>query len=97
MNNYCTSFSLMDFICFFAHAFVNDTQVTYHSFVLLEWEHGKYCTVVEGAYMNGMSIGIGTTFCFLKPTNSFQLTRIRLLYSIYDRYGWIQWKMQLVS
>lgn len=29
-------------------------KVTYHSFVLLEWEHGKYCTVVEAAYMNGM-------------------------------------------
>jgi hypothetical protein len=53
MNNKCTSFSLTEILCF-AHAFVNNTQVTYHSIVLLEWEHGKYCTVVEGAYMNGM-------------------------------------------
>jgi hypothetical protein len=29
-------------------------MVTYHSVVLLEWEHGKYCTVVEGAYLNGI-------------------------------------------
>ena len=28
--------------------------LTYHSVVLLEWEHGKYCTVVEGAYLNGI-------------------------------------------
>ena len=26
----------------------NFFQVTYHSVVLLEWEHGDYCTVVEG-------------------------------------------------
>ena len=29
-------------------------KITYHSIVLLEWEHGKYCTVVEGAYLNGL-------------------------------------------
>lgn len=29
-------------------------KITYHSVVLLEWEHGEYCTVVEGAYLNGM-------------------------------------------
>lgn len=29
-------------------------KITYHSVVLLEWEHGNYCTVVEGAYLNGM-------------------------------------------
>jgi hypothetical protein len=29
-------------------------RLTYHSIVLLEWDHGKYCTVVEGAYLNGL-------------------------------------------
>jgi hypothetical protein len=28
--------------------------LTYHSIVLLEWNHGRYCTVVEAAYLNGM-------------------------------------------
>lgn len=28
--------------------------VTYHSICLLEWDHGKYCTVTEAAYLNGM-------------------------------------------
>lgn len=29
-------------------------QLTYHSLVLLEWEHEKFCTIVEGAYLNGI-------------------------------------------
>eukprot|EP00980_Cylindrotheca_fusiformis_P026549 scaffold16396_cov140-Cylindrotheca_fusiformis.AAC.10 len=29
-------------------------KLTYHSIVLLEWEHGKFCTVIEGAYLNGI-------------------------------------------
>lgn len=29
-------------------------KLTYHSVVLLEWDHGKYCTVVEAAYLNGL-------------------------------------------
>jgi hypothetical protein len=29
-------------------------KLTYHSVVLLEWEHGQYCTIVEGAFLNGM-------------------------------------------
>jgi hypothetical protein len=29
-------------------------KLTYHSIVLLEWDHGQYCTVVEGAYLNGI-------------------------------------------
>jgi hypothetical protein len=28
--------------------------LTYHSIVLLEWDHEEYCTVVEGAYLNGI-------------------------------------------
>ena len=28
--------------------------LTYHSVVLLEWEHAEYCTVVQGAYLNGI-------------------------------------------
>jgi hypothetical protein len=28
--------------------------MTYHSVVLLEWEHGKFCTIIEGAYLNGI-------------------------------------------
>ena len=29
-------------------------RLTYHSIVLLEWDHGLYCTVIETAYLNGM-------------------------------------------
>jgi hypothetical protein len=29
-------------------------KLTYHSIALLEWEHGEYCTIVEGAYLNGI-------------------------------------------
>jgi hypothetical protein len=29
-------------------------KLTYHSIVLLEWEHGKYTTIVEGAFLNGI-------------------------------------------
>jgi hypothetical protein len=29
-------------------------RITYHSIILLEWEHGKYCTVVEAAFLNGI-------------------------------------------
>jgi hypothetical protein len=29
-------------------------RLTYHSFALLEWDHGKYCTVVELAYLGGL-------------------------------------------
>lgn len=28
--------------------------MTYHSIVFLEWDHGKFGTVVEGAYLNGI-------------------------------------------
>ena len=29
-------------------------KLTWHSVVLLEWEHGNFCTIVEGAYLNGI-------------------------------------------
>jgi hypothetical protein len=29
-------------------------RLTYHSFALLEWDHKKYCTVVELAYLGGV-------------------------------------------
>ncbi len=29
-------------------------KLTYHSFALLEWDHGKHCTVVELAFLNGL-------------------------------------------
>jgi len=29
-------------------------KLTYHSFVLLEWNHGEYCSVVEIGYLNGL-------------------------------------------
>merc|ERR1712194_513862 len=29
-------------------------RLTYHSLVLLEWDHSKYCTVVEIGYLNGL-------------------------------------------
>lgn len=29
-------------------------KLTWHSVVMLEWEHGKFCTIVEGAYLNGI-------------------------------------------
>jgi len=29
-------------------------KLTYHSIVLLEWEKSNYCTIVEGAFLNGI-------------------------------------------
>mmetsp|Transcript_12895 Transcript_12895/g.19531 ORF Transcript_12895/g.19531 Transcript_12895/m.19531 type:complete len:615 (+) Transcript_12895:153-1997(+) len=29
-------------------------KLTYHSFALLEWDHGEHCTVVELAFLNGL-------------------------------------------
>lgn len=29
-------------------------RLTYHSVILLEWDHGLFCTVVEGAFLNGI-------------------------------------------
>mmetsp|Transcript_6914 Transcript_6914/g.13501 ORF Transcript_6914/g.13501 Transcript_6914/m.13501 type:complete len:84 (-) Transcript_6914:676-927(-) len=29
-------------------------KLTYHSLVLLEWNHGEYCSVVEIGYLNGL-------------------------------------------
>mmetsp|Transcript_23829 Transcript_23829/g.57456 ORF Transcript_23829/g.57456 Transcript_23829/m.57456 type:complete len:554 (-) Transcript_23829:529-2190(-) len=29
-------------------------KLTYHSFILLEWDHRKYCSVVEIGYLNGL-------------------------------------------
>jgi len=29
-------------------------KLTYHSIALLEWTHGEFCTIVEGAYLNGI-------------------------------------------
>lgn len=36
-------------------------RLTYHSIVLLEWDHGKHCTVVEGALLNGIGGYKGTS------------------------------------
>lgn len=50
-------------------------KLTYHSIVLLEWEHGEYCTVVEGAYLNGMSGYKGKSNWYVdvaEPTQLFQ-------------------------
>lgn len=30
-------------------------KLTYHTIVLLEWDHGRYCTAIEAAYLNGMA------------------------------------------
>lgn len=29
-------------------------MLTYHAFVLLEWDHGQYMSVIEAAYLNGL-------------------------------------------
>lgn len=29
-------------------------KIVYHSFALLEWDHGKYCTVIELGFLNGL-------------------------------------------
>lgn len=34
-------------------------RFTYHSLALLEWDHGKYCTVVELAYLGGIGGYLG--------------------------------------
>jgi hypothetical protein len=39
------------------YAVKNETprdRLTYHSVCLLEWDHGRYCTLIESAYLNGM-------------------------------------------
>lgn len=46
-------------------------KLTYHSIVLLEWEHGKYTTVVEGAFLNGIG-GERNKFCFFRVLSRFQ-------------------------
>jgi len=35
-------------------------QLTYHSLVFLEWENSQFCTVVEGAFLNGVGGYKGT-------------------------------------
>lgn len=87
MNNYCTLFSLYGNYLLRSRVSKNNTQVTYHSFVLLEWEHGKYCTVVEGAYMNGM--GIRTTYCSLFETYTFVSTHLYPSALLYLRQVWV--------
>ena len=41
-------------------------KLTYHTLVLLEWEHKKYCTVIEAAYLNGLA-GWRYFFSFCLP------------------------------
>ncbi len=39
------------------YAMINEkwkNRITYHSFAFLEWDHGKYCTVIELAFLNGL-------------------------------------------
>ena len=30
-------------------------KFTYHSFVLMEWDHGNHCTIAEIGWLNGLS------------------------------------------
>eukprot|EP00462_Mataza_sp_D1_P025056 CAMPEP_0175138116 /NCGR_PEP_ID=MMETSP0087-20121206/10172_1 /TAXON_ID=136419 /ORGANISM="Unknown Unknown, Strain D1" /LENGTH=372 /DNA_ID=CAMNT_0016420987 /DNA_START=31 /DNA_END=1146 /DNA_ORIENTATION=+ len=48
----------------FAHRYAkltetNKDKLTYHSAILLEWDHGNYCTVVELATLNGVGGRMG--------------------------------------
>lgn len=43
-----------------AHRYAHEKEnakdkLTYHTLVLLEWEHQQYCTVIEAAYLNGLA------------------------------------------
>mmetsp|Transcript_26534 Transcript_26534/g.64671 ORF Transcript_26534/g.64671 Transcript_26534/m.64671 type:complete len:484 (+) Transcript_26534:125-1576(+) len=49
----CTAVHMISHRYYVAKESAKD-KLTYHSVVLLEWEHGKYCTLVEGAYLNGI-------------------------------------------
>lgn len=63
-------------------------KLTYHSIVLMEWDHGMYCTVVEGAFLNGLG-GYNGRFTLFH----------RLIYSIvcsYIQCSFSQRQVQLV-
>lgn len=49
----CTAVHMISHRYYVAKESAKD-KLTYHTVVLLEWEHGKFCTVVEGAYLNGI-------------------------------------------
>lgn len=39
------------------YAVVNEKwkdKISYHSFALLEWDHGQHCTIIELAFLNGL-------------------------------------------
>lgn len=43
-------------------------RLTYHSVILLEWDHGRHCTVVEGAFLNGIGGYAGrSNWCYDEP------------------------------
>jgi hypothetical protein len=39
-------------------------KLTYHSIVVLEWDHGQYVTVIESAYLHGLSGNAGKSNWF---------------------------------
>ena len=53
-NTYCTMVHMISHRYAVRKESTRD-RLTYHSIVLLEWDHGEYCTVVEGAYLNGIA------------------------------------------
>lgn len=49
----CTNVHMISHRYFVPNETAKD-KLTYHTLVLLEWEHGKYTTIVEGAWLNGV-------------------------------------------
>ncbi|MGK3733350.1 MAG: hypothetical protein ACI90V_000186 [Bacillariaceae sp.] len=56
-------------------------QLTYHSVVFLEWEKSDFCTVVEGAFLNGIG-GYKGTNIFLPYTLQSYFYIVLLLYLV---------------
>jgi len=39
-------------------------KLTYHSVVFIEWENSQFCTVIEGAFLNGVGGYKGTELIY---------------------------------
>jgi len=78
-EHYCT------YIHMFSHRYAvrrRETardRMTYHSVCVLEWDHGRYCTVVELAYLNGIGGSQGKSNYYDDPDSKVPTK----LYAVY--------------
>ena len=72
-------------------------QLTYHSLVFLEWENSQFCTIVEGAFLNGVGGYKGTKRNtnhlgkLLRFTPSLILQLTSDLFTYFDGVGKCNW------